>query len=87
MSYCYRFKVRLPVPMKPGASKVLRLRLPVPFKSRRASCGRFGYACMTEDDHDGQSKKENSVGTAEMLWRRAITFLRSRRGYCGDLPA
>jgi hypothetical protein len=41
MAFCYRFKWRIPHP-KEGC-KVITFKLVVPFKSRKASNGRFGY--------------------------------------------
>jgi len=51
MAYCYRLKMRLPC--KPGSKTTLCIRLPVPFKSRRASGGRFGYAKVDESEGEG----------------------------------
>ena len=77
MAYCYRLKFRLPVPTRPGCCKVVRLRLPLPFKSRRASGGRFAYTSgpMTDDDCGDAAGGNRKKGLAE----RALGFLMHRR--------
>ncbi|TRY70905.1 hypothetical protein TCAL_17258 [Tigriopus californicus] len=49
MAYCYRLKMRIPHPMKRGSSKTLQIKIPVPFKCRRFSGGRFGYSTLEPD--------------------------------------
>ena len=46
MAFCYRLKLRIPHPLKKGASKALQFKIPLPFKSRRFFRGRFGYEEM-----------------------------------------
>ena len=48
MAFCYRFKWRIPHPKE--GNKVISFKLVVPFKSRKASNGRFGYSSL-EGDH------------------------------------
>ena len=48
MAFCYRFKLRLPN-YKESGKKLLNFKVVVPFKSRRLSCGRFGYSTLEED--------------------------------------
>ena len=66
MAFCYRFKWRIPHPTKPG-QKVISFKVPVPFKSRRFTCGRFGYSnMMMEGD------------TTNKLLGKAMRFLRNK---------
>ena len=51
MAFCYRLKFRIPHPTRHGDSKVFTLSVPVPFKSRRMTGGRFGYANMDGADY------------------------------------
>ena len=50
MAFCYRFKIRIPHPTRHGSSNVVTLKLPVPFKSRLMTAGRFGYTNMEADN-------------------------------------
>jgi hypothetical protein len=61
MAFCYRFKWRFPHPKE--GTKMVTLNLVVPFKSRKASGGRFGYA---------------PLGGDRRLITRALKFFRSR---------
>ena len=47
MAFCYRFKVRISDPKE--GNKILNFNLMVPFKSRKISCGRFGYSTLEEN--------------------------------------
>jgi hypothetical protein len=48
MAFCYRFKWRIPHPKE--GNKLISFKLVVPFKSRKASNGRFGYSSL-EGEH------------------------------------
>jgi len=62
MAFCYRFKFRFPHPKE--GKKVISFKLVVPFKSRKASGGKFGYS---------------SLGGDHRLITKALKFFRNRQ--------
>lgn len=74
MAFCYRFKMRIPHPTKPG-QKVINIKVPVPFKSRRFSCGRFGYSNVVMD---GSTTKTADDSNTNKLLSKALSFIRKK---------
>ena len=68
MAFCYRFKWRIPHPTKPG-QKVINIKVPVPFKSRRFTCGQFGYSNMMME------------GNTNKLFAKAMKLIRNNKNY------